>query len=730
MEQSTFQIFNASAGSGKTYALVKEYLKLVLRSKNEQRFRNILAITFTNKAVNEMKQRILKNLFQFAFLPQTPTIKPLFRELSAELSCSPEELKSRSQLALKKILHNYAFFDVSTIDKFTHRLIRTFARDLKLPRNFEVVLEETLLLEEAVERLISKAGKDPELTELLLDFALRKVEEEKSWDISLDLNQVGTLLFDENHSRHLSNLSDKELPNFLELQNLLRSLIKKDASAITLEAQKAMQTINDHGLAFTDFKRSFFPKFLDGILRGNLKLDFKAAWKENFGNEALYNKTAPLEIKEIQDRLLPKFTAAFEKIKTRFFQYSLHTNALNNIVPLTILSAIQEEIKFLQQEKGLLPISTFNTIIAKEIKDQPAPYIYERLGEKYQHYFIDEFQDTSEMQWENLVPLIGNALEGQDEAGQKGSLLLVGDAKQAIYRWRGGKAEQFLDLLNLRNNAFVLSPEIQDLPKNYRSHAEIINFNNEFFRHTGPLMSTPKYNQLFEKGSQQKSNEKELGLVSIEFLSNPKEELDANYGKSVLNRVKEVQDAGYQLKDICILTRKKKHGIALAEFLMMEEIPIISSETLLLKANKKVNFLINLLWLTQQPSDKNYAFEVLHFLKGDADDFNFLVLEHLEDVSSYLAETYHFSISRLNHLSVFDGLEYTIRVFKLAPDSDAYLNFLLDEVLQVEYQSDVGISNFLAHWEKRKSGLSIVAPEDLDAVNIMTIHKAKGLEFR
>ncbi|HUH47829.1 MAG TPA: UvrD-helicase domain-containing protein, partial [Arenibacter sp.] len=439
MQDAPYKIYNASAGSGKTYMLAKEYLKIVLSSDFNRNYRSILAITFTNKAINEMKQRILGSLFDFGKKEEND-IPPMLADISEELGLPIPILRNRSKQALKEILHNYAFFDVSTIDKFTHRLIRTFAKDLKLPQNFEVVLDTDLLLDEAVAKLINKAGIHKQLTKVLVDFALEKIDEDKSWDIAIDLQKIGKLLFNENQIPHLKKLEGKKIEDFLALKNSFVQNIRTLESKIKEDADRIMGVIHENGLEFGNFKSGYFPKFILKIAEGDLNIDFVAGWKQNFSTDPLYTKTCPQGIKDILDGLHPLFNTLFQNIREHYTSISLLRNAYGNIVPLTVLNAIQQELKALELERDLLPISSFNNLIANEIKDQPAPFIYERIGEKYRHYFIDEFQDTSRMQWNNLAPLVGNALESGDSQGKTGTLLLVGDAKQAIYRWRGGKA--------------------------------------------------------------------------------------------------------------------------------------------------------------------------------------------------------------------------------------------------------------------------------------------------
>ncbi|MEM7382703.1 MAG: UvrD-helicase domain-containing protein, partial [Bacteroidota bacterium] len=446
MPETSFKIFNASAGSGTTFTLVKAYLKIILSSNQSRSFRQILGVTFTNKAVNEMKQRILGSLFEFSKPKCSPNAEPLFEALKQELDYTPEQLRQRSSHKLKEILHNYAFFDISTIDKFNHRLIRTFAKDLKLPGNFEVVLDTNAMLDEAIERLLNKAGEDKELTALLIAFAIDKADEDRHWEITTDLTKVGKLLFEEAQTVHLEPLKSKNTADFLALRKVLLKEIVLAEERMKTNANQILKTLAENQLRFEDFKSAWFPKFVQRIADGELAVDFRAGWKQQFGTEPLYNKSTPEEKKTLIDGLMSGFTNLFLQIKSSSFRRSMLKNAYGNIVPITILNAIQRELGDLQKEREQLPISAFNQLISREIKDQPAPYIYERLGEKYRHYFIDEFQDTSQMQWTNLVPLIANALESVDEQGKAGSLTLVGDAKQAIYRWRGGRAEQFLNL--------------------------------------------------------------------------------------------------------------------------------------------------------------------------------------------------------------------------------------------------------------------------------------------
>ena len=544
----------------------------------------------------------------------------------------------------------------------------------------------------------------------------------------MTLTKYGKLLFNENQNSHLNPLKNLQIDHFIELkQDLVSKLQSSQQKAINMAAS-VLEFIIECGLEYSDFPRETLPNHFKKIQKGNFEPAtlYNNKLEENLVEGKILKSGISLPSEDIALILLDNY----QNIKEIIYQIAFLKNAYNNTVPLTILNAIQQEINILEEERDQLPITSFNKIISNEIKNQPAPFIYERLGEKYRHYFIDEFQDTSEMQWNNLIPLISNALESEDEQGQSGSLFLVGDIKQAIYRWRGGRAEQFLNLLSLSQGPFVLQPEIRDLPTNYRSKKEIIAFNNNFFTSVSSFLNNDGYKTLFINGNRQNPSTNNEGYVQLTFLNAHEEiTIDDLYCEKVLQIIKEALEESYEYRDICILTRKRKQGILLSDFLIEQDIPLISSETLLLKRNNKVAFLMRLLRHCTHPQDLENNFSILYFLGIEEHNLHTYIQQNIEHISDVLYENYEFNFEYLKHTSVYDGLEYAIKKFSLAESSDAYLSFLLDEALLVEQREDAGISTFLNYWEKKKDKLSLVAPESLNAVKIMTVHKAKGLEF-
>lgn len=727
MKSETFTLYSASAGSGKTYALTKAYLTQVLSSSTPTKFRQLLALTFTNKAVEEMKTRILDSLYGFSRAVVPPGQQTLFQTLCRELALSPEQLQQRAQRVLKRILHNYAFFEVSTIDKFNHKVVKTFARDLQLSQDFEVELDTALLLEEAVGRLLERAGADQALTQALLAFAMEKMAEDKSWNIAHDLMGIGALLFQENHAAAIEPLRSKAIRDFQNLQQQITAQRQAIETQVVATAQAVLREIAAQGFADTDFLRQTLPNHFKKIVDGTFspKDLYTTQLEQNLSEGKILKANDPRDAASLASWVLEHFLA----LKHLIYQRSFLKNQYDNLRPLSLLNEIAKEMKHIEKERDLIPISALNTLLSREIRDQPAPFIYERLGEKYRHYYIDEFQDTSQMQWHNLVPLISHALESEDEHQERGSLFLVGDVKQAIYRWRGGKAEQLLHLLQGKEHPFAIAPTVHTLDTNWRSYDQIVHFNNRFFTTIAPVLQNQAYQTLFLQGNQQNPNPKQGGLVQLSFLEKDTENQDEAYGKAVLDIIHQITAHNYPYADLCILVRDHKKGREIADFLAQHHIPIISSEALLLQNNPTVRFLVSLLQLVENPDDPQAAYQTLLFLASAENDPHAFIAPHLHQGEAFLATHYGFHIPQLREQSVLYILEHAIVQFGLADQAPAYLTFLMDEVLAVEKKSGPSRYAFLTYWEQKKATLSITAPSTLNAVKVMTIHKAKGLEF-
>ncbi|SDK81310.1 ATP-dependent exoDNAse (exonuclease V) beta subunit (contains helicase and exonuclease domains) [Salinimicrobium catena] len=733
-QPNTFTIYNASAGSGKTFTLVKEYLALLLTSNRPDSYRNILAITFTNKAVAEMKSRIIEGLHT---LTNEEGQTSLLTLLAEDTGLTSEEIRTRSRRILKSIINNYASFEVSTIDGFTHRVLRTFAKDLELPLNFEVELNTQEVLNEAVDRVINLAGQDAALTKVLVNFVLSKTDDDKSWDISRDLLSIANLLTQETSRPYLELLSGKNLDAFKALGEELKKHLKEEEGAAVKIAADFFELIRSRGIESTDFTRGSCPKFFEKIAKKNFKIDLHLQWQENIASQNLYSKSLASGKKDVLDELQPQIADMFGEVKNHILRIQFLKAVEKNLVPLSLLSAIQNQIEEIKKENSIVLISDFNATIGKAVKNQPAPFIYERLGERYRHYFIDEFQDTSQLQWENLIPLVDHTLSVEHIQEEHGSLTLVGDAKQSIYRWRGGKAEQFMELCGEKNPFNIEEKRLVMLPNNYRSAKNIVDFNNDFFRFSSSCFDHEAHQTLFENSGQQSISEKE-GYVNLSFIEaeNAEEEMEI-YPQRVLEIIRNLEAEGVSKSSVCILTRRKKEGIAIANYLGENDIAVISSESLLLSRSPEVNFINSILKYSLDIADKELRFEILDFLlKGKIsteNDFKFLTktleLEGQAFFDALKEQNIHFDLEVLTSLSVYEGVEYIIRSFGLVKSSNAYLQFYLDFVFEASNSTASGIFEFLELWDRKKDDLSIVVPEGEDAVQIMTIHRAKGLEF-
>ncbi len=740
MNKPAFSIYDASAGSGKTYTLVKEYLKIILLSNKNDAYRNILAITFTNKAVHEMKSRVVESLSEFAKENPSDKALQLMQHINVETNLSVKSIQEKAQRIIKNLIHNYAAFDISTIDKFTHKVIRAFAHDLNLPITFEVSLDTENLLTEAVDAIIAQAGEDETLTNLLIDFTMEKTDDDKSWDVSREIMDTGRLILNENNREEITHFNTKTIAEFVEIKNKLTELSEQIASETVQLATEALLLIEKKGIDLKSFSGGYFPKHLISIQEGKFN-----------PNNKMYHVFEDIKINKsakdgaVIESIIPQLLECLESIYSNFEKRNFYEAFLKNITPLSLLNTVSNQIAKIQKAQNILSISEFNKLINEQIQNQPAPFIYERLGERYKHFFIDEFQDTSEMQWQNLIPLIDNALVSEDLQGERGSLLLVGDPKQSIYRWRGGKAEQFI-ALSKDKNPFNVEKKAEQLETNYRSYSEVIDFNNQFFRFLSKEFENDDYKDLYLNRSHQQTNLKKGGFVSISFIPRlDKEELEEDtldknelYLKATFDKIQASKANGFRNKDIVILTRKKSQGTAIANYLTENGIPILSSESLLIGASSEVQCIIQILRYLKNNNDVEAKANFLYYLANNQQEylpihdfiFQGIELKNEKEFQTWLTQFgLYFSFENSRKKSLYEATETIISNVIPMAKRNAYVQYFLDIVLERDIKNQAGISDFLDYWDNNGAKLSIPSPEGNDAVRIMTIHKSKGLEF-
>lgn len=742
MHKTAFTLYDASAGSGKTFTLVKEYLKILLTSSKNDAYRNILAITFTNKAVGEMKSRIVSSLSEFAKEDPSPKAVELIEAIQQETTLNAADIKIKARQIIKNIIHNYASFDISTIDKFTHKVIRAFAHDLGLPITFDVSLETDNLLTEAVDAIIAQAGEDETLTKLLVDFTMEKTDDDKSWDVTREILDTGKLLLNENNRNEIVHFQDKSISEFVEIKKKIQQVVNDLEAECVVLAQEAISVITAAGIDEKSFSGGYFPKHLLSIKEGKFNPKNKTYHE---AEDIKINKTA--KDKDVIEGVIPELLSLLKRIYANQEKIAFYGAFLKNITPLSLLNTVSQELSKIQKEQNILSISEFNAIIYKEIQNQPAPFIYERLGEKYKHFFIDEFQDTSEMQWQNLIPLIDNALSSEDLQGERGSLMIVGDPKQSIYRWRGGKAEQFIELSKDHNPFNNPDKRIEHLDRNFRSYSEVIQFNNDFFKMLSEQFTNPDYKNLYENHSHQEHNSKMGGYINISFL--PKiEKIEGDeeetpdktrqYVQATLVAIKKSLSQGFDYKDIAILTRRRDQGIAIASYLTEQGLPILSSETLMIENATEVIFILNVLRYLNNSSNLEAKAYLLQYI-GEyvqqqlaTHDFIFQGMENKneKEFENWLT-TFDISLSfqDLRRKSLYETVESIVSKFINLKQNNAYIQYFLDLVLERDIKNQAGITDFLSYWDKNGHKFSIPSPEGKNAVRILTIHKSKGLEF-
>lgn len=706
-----------------------EYLSMALKSANA--YSHILAITFTNKAANEIKERIVETLEKLAILNPgavPANIQGLVDELSKRTGLAEDKLFTNASEVLTSILHNYSDFAVSTIDSFMHRIIRSFAFDLKLSMNFEVELDTNMLLDAAIEELISKVGKDEELTEILKTYVIRQAENDETWDITKSLHDCGKSLTRESMLGLIPALDTKNFTTE-EYNDICAKLTAAKSQCKTL-GSKAMELINNAGIdidCFTQGKKGIghaFFKFANGELP-----DISSYWHNAIDGDNWFPKKYDgyALLAPIKDDLV-QIATSIEKLKPEIKLLELvvlqfHTTAL--------LKRINQELKNLKEHRNLVSITDFNALIFEVVREQPVPFVYLRVGEKYRNYMIDEFQDTSIMQWQNLLPLFENSL------ADNRLNMIVGDAKQAIYRFKNGDAEQFVILPEIKNptaDPFLEDRERlliqhfngQKLATNYRSRKEIVEFNNSFFKYAAPRFLEENAS-IYEDVEQNHKRDYEGGLVKFDFV-----EQDFIINK-VLEIVSDTKGAGYEYGDIAVLCRTNKDAVNIAEALIKERIKVVSNESLLLKNSLEVNFLVNWIYFLSNPGEKVSMHGIMECL--------FIYYPGVVDMNTYLGvnkESFYLFLDQAGiqikedsfaGLSFYDSVEKIVRVFKLDEKNPIYIRFFLDEVLNFSQKESSGPSGFIKYWEEKKHSLSVSISEDKDAVQILTVHKSKGLDF-
>ena len=731
-----FQLYQASAGAGKTFLLVQQYLTKLLSSEQEDRFHRMLALTFTNKAVFEMKFRILQQLHYFAHTQDDISEHPMGEVLLHQLNLPPQELRRRAEINLRLILHDYAAFDIITLDSFTHRVIRSFAKDLGLAYNFEVELQSDRILEKVVEEVIDAVGKDAQITTLLETFTFQKMDDVdvSSWDLKANLMDAAKLLLKENDREEIKRFIQTTKHTVDEQYRILLTKKETIKQALIRLGKNVLEQLSDAGLVAGDFNRGTLYKRFENLSKGDFKKYDEGKLHENLlAGKNIHKAKTPAAAKAQIEILLPTFLASYEEGLVLYRQWQLLNDILKQWIPLNLLAVLARTLDAYQTQSNRVLLSTFNERIAKEILWQPSPYIYERLGENYRHYFLDEFQDTSSLQWNNLIPLIKSSIESQLESGHTGSLLLVGDPKQSIYRWRGGNVEQFIDLIG-NKNPFTVKKEVNSLGSNYRSAEAIVAFNNALFTALPDYLAYEENKVLFGDWAVQGIENEKGGYVRLSFLATEENKEEDTYALNIIKDITHCRAKGYDWEDMAILVRTRKQAQSIGAVLSQANLPFSSSESLVLKQSMSVNFLMTLVYLKMQANDLQQKKIHLTFL--------FESKHHMVELHDYLhrnlrrplceiweEEGIIFNLDWLSQRSLYVVFQWACARFPTIASNDAFVLCFLDEVFNFSLQETTDLNTFLMLWETQLHQKTIPSTSSDAGIRLMTIHQAKGLEF-
>ncbi|MBJ6109549.1 UvrD-helicase domain-containing protein [Hymenobacter sp. BT523] len=794
----SFRIYSSSAGSGKTYQLTKEYLLLALGADDPAYFKRVLAITFTNDAAGEMKERIVGALRRFAY-PESGKADGLLTDIAAELKLPETEVRRRAAETFRLVLYHYADFGVSTIDSFVQRIVTAFTRELGLPATFEVELDTDAVLQSAVAALLDKVNRDPNsrlLSQTLAEYALGQADEGKSWSrLPEELAGFGRALFNETVQEAVTQLGRLTLADFRRLDKQIRAKRAEIEAAFAQTREAALAVLEQAGVAEGDFfqgKRGIF-----GYVQKGVDLLAPEAGPNSYVAATLSDdKWYSGKIKTEADRArvdavkepLRAVVAAVEQLREAYLSsYVLLAAMQPYLFHASLLSELNKVVEQISRERNVVLISEFNRRIASIVLTEPVPFLYERLGERYEHILIDEFQDTSVLQWNNLLPLVENTLANGH------SSLAVGDAKQAIYRWRGGEMEQILRLHQNNTAALVArarEPEMRELlrlryetldpvlePKalqvNYRSAREIVDFNNAFFkavsdRHATLGLVAGIFDNHF--GQQVPESQSTAQQGHVELLFTQKDAPALRYGAATgaytpealpghlpeavlgydestcyltLQLVEQALAEGYELEDIAVLCRTRYASKIIAKFLKERGYPIISADSLALEFAEVVNLLVSILRVLHQPADTLARAEALllvdKVVRGLAPTP--ARARHIAEVAnaagghSFFDELralgYDVRETETGNLGLYELAERLLNLFGLLGrngESD-YLFRFLDLTLEYSLRFGNNLGNFLTYWEERKGRISINAPGGRAAITITTVHKAKGLAY-
>jgi ATP-dependent exoDNAse (exonuclease V) beta subunit len=739
----SFSIYKASAGAGKTYRITGEYLKIILSEiKN---YRTILAVTFTNKAAGEMKSRIVEELNKLASGNNSNYID----ELTEHLNVNKDQLKDRASKVLRHLIHDYGRFNVKTIDSFFQEILKSFTRETGLSFGFEIELNNTIVLEQAVDILIKEVDTNKELSGWLSEFAISRIKDGKNWDMRQELISLGKQLFVEsfqtNNEIFDTQFSDKKLID--EYLNDINGITDKFENKMDEYTDSVFNTLKASGIPVKDFKYGDkgFISFFNRAKKRAYDNPSKRVLSYIDKPDTVGKTNAATDI--FTEQILPILKSAIEYQENNLAMYNSANVIKKNTYSLGVLSDIRKKIKEIESDKNIFLISDVGIFISRIIENSDIPFIYEKAGNILKYYIIDEFQDTSTVQWSNFRPLIENSI------GDGNKNIIVGDVKQSIYRWRNGdwrilgeRAEQDFgdEIVNLHN-----------LEYNWRSKKNIIDFNNFFFSKATTILQTDFNSFMIDSSedlseyshklknmyshSYQKTGGKDNTGGKIELKGYNKDITKTDRVIDTVDKVKELLKL-YNPEDIAVLVRTKSEGKLIADALIKEsqsadkdnKFNVISNESLFLTNSTLIRFIIGLMRKYTLPEDLPNEQDIVvnyNILKNSDLNQDQLFLDSTNQIENI--EEVIFDKNKPNGSTLPTEMVRTVlSKIDISTKDRVYLHTFTDILNSFCTRNTPTLSAFIEWWDTRGYDKSIQLPEETSAVRVMTIHKSKGLEYK
>ncbi|HZY81793.1 MAG TPA: UvrD-helicase domain-containing protein [Cyclobacteriaceae bacterium] len=740
----TFHIYRSSAGSGKTRTLAKRYILLAL-SKQPEYFRFILAVTFANKATQEMKSRILEYLDDFA----NGRPNNLSGEIKTELHIDDDTLQAKSREVLSYILHKYSQFSISTIDAFFQRVIRSFTREAGLMGNFRLEVDTDYVLDEVIAALMDDLGPErQDLTDWVVQFSRERLQEGENWNVEFQLKMFAKEIFKEQFKTVEDRILGSE--NILEdnrrMLDFLQTEVNTYRNYMRTKASEALRILDENNIKVSDFSYgdigTIYAWFRDLSLgksrsRDSKRIEASVLGPTDWFKKGIYREKY-LAIAESKIMPIVRDMVAYDDENSIISRTAIQV--LKNFYAFGLITDITRKLRDYREENNLLILADASKFLNGVINNSDTPFVYEKVGSYYRNYLIDEFQDTSLFQWKNFTPLLR-------EAGDQNYFsLIVGDVKQSIYRWRSGDLEILQK--HVVNEFGEVRTEIVPLDTNFRSAGNIVDFNNTMFKAAAARVATHVNDNLpvevFAEAEQKKSKWLDSGFVRMKFFERNEE--DEGWEEQAMRMIptwmEQLQDKGAKQKEIAIIVRKNEEGQRIAQYLLNfrntpEAKPgysyeVVSNESLRLDTSLSVNIIISALKFLKNTQDRVSRGQLAYELAGTPADDLFIKAGSKDRFEDTLPPKFLDRLKHFKQLSLFELTEEIIQLFGLGekPEELAYLQAFQDLILEFSARERTDINSFLEWWEMYKARKSIKVSSSIDAANIVTIHGSKGLQYK